>query len=195
MCKSDRHTCALYTTVCFLFRPERPLPSCSDGELPEQLRKSTTSIMISALFLISQKGEVVLNRFFRDDVSRRAADNFRLQVIAAKETGSLPPLKNIDNCSFLYTRHENLYLVAVSRANVNTGACVYNCPHTEGFSPSACTSIATNRAFTLLLLALVFQFLYQLNGIFKEYFGKKYTEVQRHSFDVFFDLQISRCER
>lgn len=29
-------------------------------------------------------------------------------------------------------------------------------------------------------LALVFQFLYQLNGIFKEYFGKKYTEVRAY---------------
>lgn len=77
--------------------------------------------MISALFLISHKGEVVLNRFYRDDVSRRAADAFRLQVIAAKETGSMPPIKSIDGCSFLYTRHENLYLVAVSRANINTG--------------------------------------------------------------------------
>ncbi|CAK4081334.1 unnamed protein product [Aphanomyces euteiches] len=76
--------------------------------------------MISGLFLISQKGEVVLNRLYRDDVSRRAADAFRLQVIAAKETGSLPPIKSIDGCSFLYTRHENLYLVAVSRANINT---------------------------------------------------------------------------
>lgn len=79
--------------------------------------------MISALFLISHKGEVVLNRFYRDDVSRRAADAFRLQVIAAKETGSMPPIKSIDGCSFLYTRHENLYLVAVSRANINTGRC------------------------------------------------------------------------
>lgn len=113
--------------------------------------------MISALFLISQKGEVVLNRFYRDDVSRRHADAFRLQVIAAKETGSTPPLKSIDGCSFLYTRHENLYLVAVSRANINT--------------------------------AMVFQFLYQLNGIFKEYFGKKYTEETiRDNFTLVYEL-------
>ncbi|RLO01050.1 hypothetical protein DYB28_008120 [Aphanomyces astaci] len=105
--------------------------------------------MISGLFLISQKGEVVLNRLYRDDVSRRAADAFRLQVIAAKETGSLPPIKSIDGCSFLYTRHENLYLVAVSRANINTG-------HT---------------------VALVFQFLTNINGIFQDYMGKKYNEV------------------
>ncbi|RHY60977.1 hypothetical protein DYB38_003395 [Aphanomyces astaci] len=105
--------------------------------------------MISGLFLISQKGEVVLNRLYRDDVSRRAADAFRLQVIAAKETGSLPPIKSIDGCSFLYTRHENLYLVAVSRANINTGHMV----------------------------ALVFQFLTNINGIFQDYMGKKYNEV------------------
>lgn len=77
--------------------------------------------MISAVFLVSQKGEVVLNRFYRDDVGRRVADAFRMQVIAAKETGTLPPIKIIDGCSFLYTRHENLYLVAVSRANINAG--------------------------------------------------------------------------
>ncbi|RHZ25303.1 hypothetical protein DYB37_000642 [Aphanomyces astaci] len=106
-------------------------------------------VMISGLFLISQKGEVVLNRLYRDDVSRRAADAFRLQVIAAKETGSLPPIKSIDGCSFLYTRHENLYLVAVSRANINTGHMV----------------------------ALVFQFLTNINGIFQDYMGKKYNEV------------------
>ncbi|CCI42631.1 unnamed protein product [Albugo candida] len=113
--------------------------------------------MISALFLLGQKGEIVLHRFYRDDVSRRAADTFRMQVIAAKETGSLPPIKHIDGCSFLYTRHENLYLVAVTRANINT--------------------------------ALVFQFLYQLNGIFKEYFGKKYSEESiRDNFTLVYEL-------
>ncbi|OQS03559.1 AP-2 complex subunit mu [Thraustotheca clavata] len=113
--------------------------------------------MISGLFLISQKGEVVLNRLYRDDVSRRAADAFRLQVIAAKETGSVAPIKSIDGCSFLYTRHENLYLVAVSRANIN--------------------------------IALVFQFLSNLNGIFQDYMGKKYNEESiRNNFTLVYEL-------
>lgn len=92
--------------------------------------------MISAVFLVSQKGEVVLNRFYRDDVGRRVADAFRMQVIAAKETGSLPPIKIIDGCSFLYTRHENLYLVAVSRANINAGKANRNT--TGALSASPC---------------------------------------------------------
>jgi AP-2 complex subunit mu-1 len=54
-----------------------------------------------------------------DDVGRAAADSFRLQVIAAKETGSEAPVKRIENCSFLYTRFGNMYFVALTRSNVN----------------------------------------------------------------------------
>lgn len=75
--------------------------------------------MISAIFLISQKGEIVMNRFYRDDVSRQIVDTFRTKVIASKETGSTAPIKLMENSSFLYTRHSNLYLVAVTRSNVN----------------------------------------------------------------------------
>jgi AP-2 complex subunit mu-1 len=42
-----------------------------------------------------------------------------MQVIAAKETGAQAPVKRIDNCSFLYTRHLNMYFVALTRSNVN----------------------------------------------------------------------------
>lgn len=40
-------------------------------------------------------------------------------MIAAKETGTQAPVKRIENCSFLYTRHLNMYFVALTRANVN----------------------------------------------------------------------------
>ena len=42
-----------------------------------------------------------------------------VQVIAAKETGTQAPVKRIENCSFLYTRHLNMYFVALTRSNVN----------------------------------------------------------------------------
>eukprot|EP00815_Leptocylindrus_aporus_P009755 CAMPEP_0116069648 /NCGR_PEP_ID=MMETSP0322-20121206/12443_1 /TAXON_ID=163516 /ORGANISM="Leptocylindrus danicus var. apora, Strain B651" /LENGTH=372 /DNA_ID=CAMNT_0003557113 /DNA_START=216 /DNA_END=1331 /DNA_ORIENTATION=- len=70
--------------------------------------------------ILNQKGDILLSRQYRDDVSRAAADSFRLQVIAAKETGSqVGPVKRIENCSFLYTRHTNMYFVALTRSNVN----------------------------------------------------------------------------
>eukprot|EP00611_Tribonema_gayanum_P025331 TRINITY_DN5740_c0_g1_i1.p2 TRINITY_DN5740_c0_g1~~TRINITY_DN5740_c0_g1_i1.p2 ORF type:complete len:440 (-),score=189.16 TRINITY_DN5740_c0_g1_i1:133-1452(-) len=75
--------------------------------------------MISALLIINQKGEIVISRFYRDDVTRSAADQFLKQVIASKETGSQPPVKLIDGNTFMYTRHSNIYFVAVTRCNVN----------------------------------------------------------------------------
>lgn len=42
-----------------------------------------------------------------------------MQVVAAKETGTEAPVKRIENCSFLYTRHLNMYFVALTRSNVN----------------------------------------------------------------------------
>jgi len=69
--------------------------------------------------VLNQKGDIMISRQYRDDVSRAAADSFRLQVIAAKETGTQAPVKRIENCSFLYTRHFNMYFVALTRSNVN----------------------------------------------------------------------------
>jgi AP-2 complex subunit mu-1 len=71
------------------------------------------------IMVLNQKGDIMISRQYRDDVSRAAADSFRLQVIAAKETGTQAPVKRIENCSFLYTRHRNMYFVALTRSNVN----------------------------------------------------------------------------
>lgn len=61
----------------------------------------------------------MISRQYRDDVSRVAADSFRLQVIAAKEASSHAPIRRIENCSFIYTRHLNMYFVALTKSNVN----------------------------------------------------------------------------
>lgn len=42
-----------------------------------------------------------------------------MQVIAAKNTGSQPPIKLLDGTSFLYMRHKNMFFVALTRNNVN----------------------------------------------------------------------------
>ncbi|CAB9522503.1 AP-2 complex subunit mu [Seminavis robusta] len=75
--------------------------------------------MISMIMVLNQKGDIMISRQYRDDVGRAAADSFRLQVVAAKETGTEAPVKRIENCSFLYTRHLNMYFVALTRSNVN----------------------------------------------------------------------------
>jgi len=73
--------------------------------------------MISALLFINLKGELILSRYYRDNVSRSAADAFRAQVIGAKKTGV--PIVYLDKCSFLYSRVGDVYIVAVTKHNAN----------------------------------------------------------------------------
>ena len=77
--------------------------------------------MLSALFLINAKGEIIIYRLYRDDVSLSAANAFRLQVIAAKEAGASAPVRSIDGNTFLYVRHKDMFFVAVTRSNSNAG--------------------------------------------------------------------------
>ncbi len=79
--------------------------------------------MLSAIFLINQKGEIIIFRLYRDDVSLTAANTFRLSVIAAKEAGT-EPVRLIDGNTFMYIRHKDMFFVAVTRTNSNAGACV-----------------------------------------------------------------------
>lgn len=62
-------------------------------------------------------------RGVRPRVRRHGARPRRTQVIAAKEAGSKPPIVMLDGSSFLFTRHKNVYFVAVTRSNANAGAC------------------------------------------------------------------------
>ena len=64
--------------------------------------------MISAIFFINQKGDIILNRFYRDDVSLSEADSFRLNIIARKNTGSVPPVQVISGSTFQYIRYGNI---------------------------------------------------------------------------------------
>ena len=73
--------------------------------------------MISALFIYNNKGEVLISRLYRHDLKRSIADAFRIQVISNSDVRS--PIMTLGSTTFLHMRHENLYLVAVTRLNVN----------------------------------------------------------------------------
>ena len=77
--------------------------------------------MISALYLANPNGDIILRKHYRDNVTERSMRAFLKTVISAKEAGNRPPLVQMDNCSFLYTRHEDIYFVAVTKANINPG--------------------------------------------------------------------------
>lgn len=72
--------------------------------------------MISAILFINEKGELLISRFYRDNVSKAAAKEFR-SIIAQKRTSC--PIVNLDKCSFMFVRLDKVYVAAVTRQNAN----------------------------------------------------------------------------
>ncbi|CAG8458132.1 12415_t:CDS:2 [Ambispora leptoticha] len=73
--------------------------------------------MISAFFIYNQKGEVLISRLYRHDLKRSVADIFRIQVISNTDVRS--PIITLGSTSFFHVRHENLFVVAVTKCNAN----------------------------------------------------------------------------
>ncbi|KAI9297582.1 clathrin adaptor, mu subunit [Neoconidiobolus thromboides FSU 785] len=73
--------------------------------------------MISAFFIYNQKGEVLISRLYRHDLKRSIADIFRIQVISNNQVRA--PFITLGSTSFFHVRHDNLYIVAVTKANTN----------------------------------------------------------------------------
>ena len=74
--------------------------------------------MSSSIIFCNQKGEVLIYRRFRDDVTRAEVMNFCNKIIAtkiAKET----PIVCLDGVSFIHTTHNDITLVATSKGNIN----------------------------------------------------------------------------
>jgi AP-2 complex subunit mu-1 len=73
--------------------------------------------MISGILIFNQKGENLIFRAFRSDCRPRLADIFRIQVISNPAVRS--PILTLGSTTFSHTRHENIYLVAVTKSNAN----------------------------------------------------------------------------
>jgi AP-2 complex subunit mu-1 len=78
--------------------------------------------MISAVYIINSKGDIILFRKYRDDVTRNAAENFRLQVIADKKN-DVAPITTHNKCFFFHIRADDLYVVVASRQNAHAVMC------------------------------------------------------------------------
>ncbi|KAK3062035.1 hypothetical protein LTS18_004952, partial [Coniosporium uncinatum] len=73
--------------------------------------------MLSGILLFNQKGENLIFRSFRNDCRPRLADIFRIQVISNASVRS--PILTLGSTTFSHVKHENIYLVAVTKSNTN----------------------------------------------------------------------------
>lgn len=74
--------------------------------------------MISSILLLNAKGEILILRAYKDNVSRAETQLFCNRVVAAKET-SERPIVQIDSTHFIHTSHGEITIVATTKDNVN----------------------------------------------------------------------------
>lgn len=147
--------------------------------------------MISALFILNQKGEVLISRLFRPDLKcalfspspstcaqsrpprrRSISDIFRIHVVASS-TPPTSPLITLSNTTFFHVRHGGLWIVAVCK-HVNL----------ESFP----TYFVGSRRLMFPLYrqnanaALVFEFIYRFINLGRSYFGKLDEESVKNNF-------------
>lgn len=73
--------------------------------------------MLSGILVFNQKGENLIFRAFRNDCRPRLADIFRIQVVSNPQVRS--PILTLGSTTFSHVKHENIYLVAVTKSNAN----------------------------------------------------------------------------
>ncbi|KAG2438519.1 hypothetical protein HXX76_005070 [Chlamydomonas incerta] len=74
---------------------------------------------ISAIFFLDIKGRIIIFRDYRGDVSPKYAEKFMSKINEMEEAGKLSPVIYDEGVTYLYLQVSNLYLLAVTRTNVN----------------------------------------------------------------------------
>lgn len=74
--------------------------------------------MISAILIYGKRGEILSSRVYKDGLRRAVTDVFRAQVIS-NPSSTPTPLLTLGSTSFLHIRHNGMFIVAVTRHDVD----------------------------------------------------------------------------
>lgn len=59
-------------------------------------------MVLSGVFFFNNKGEILISRVYRDDITKHVAEVFRLQVVGAKDVRS--PIKTIVHTHIIHIK-------------------------------------------------------------------------------------------
>ena len=79
--------------------------------------------MASSILFLNTRGEVLIYRAYRDDVSRSEVSQFCTQVVAAKEA-SERPIVTLNSVHYIHITQNNITLVAAGSSNMNAALIV-----------------------------------------------------------------------
>ncbi|XP_030852110.1 AP-1 complex subunit mu-1 isoform X2 [Strongylocentrotus purpuratus] len=83
---------------------------------------------VSALFILDLKGKVLISRNYRGDVDMSAIDKFMTLMMDREDEESLSPIIIHGGVNYMYIKHNNLYIVTISKKNANV-ALVFTILH------------------------------------------------------------------
>eukprot|EP00938_MAST-03A_sp_MAST-3A-sp1_P000603 g603.t1 len=75
-------------------------------------------MVASAVFVMDSKGKIIISRNYRGDVPSSASIRFN-QILQEKESHELKPVFTLGGITYVYVKHNNLILLAVTRRNAN----------------------------------------------------------------------------
>ena len=73
---------------------------------------------ISAVYFLDRKGRVIIFRNYRGEVDQDISEGFTDKVLELDEA-NMKPAFTIDNVHYIWIKHQNIYLVAVGKRNIN----------------------------------------------------------------------------
>ncbi|KAI8052514.1 Mu homology domain-containing protein [Syncephalis plumigaleata] len=144
--------------------------------------------MASAVFILDLKGKVLISRNYRGDVNMAAVDRFMPILQELEEDGQTPtPVLSDKGVHYMYIRHNNVYLLALTRKNSNaTSILLYLHKlaqvYTEYFKTLEEESIRDNFVLTYELLDEMMDFGYPQiteTKILKEYITQEGFKLER----------------
>ncbi|KAE9607386.1 putative clathrin adaptor, mu subunit [Lupinus albus] len=140
-------------------------------------------VSASAIYFLNLRGDVLINRLYRDDVGGNMVDAFRTHIMQTKELG-VCPVRQIGGCSFFYMKISNVYIVIVVSSNANV-ACAFKFVVEEG--PSNFSKLM--QIMMCWLLRLEWLEAHCAVALFKSYFGGAFDEdAIRNNFVLIYEL-------
>ncbi|KAG2494323.1 hypothetical protein HYH03_007381 [Edaphochlamys debaryana] len=76
----------------------------------------------SAIYFFNLRGDILLERRYKDDVDREIAESFRDRILNARERDSAAvhgPIRTLGSVTFMYLRHADIYILLLTRSNGN----------------------------------------------------------------------------
>ncbi|XP_075243264.1 AP-1 complex subunit mu-1-like isoform X2 [Convolutriloba macropyga] len=73
----------------------------------------------SAVFILDMKGKPLMSRDYKGDLPSNCIDKFMNIVLEREDEGSVSPILKVEDITYMYIKHSNLFLVAVGKNNPN----------------------------------------------------------------------------